>query len=141
MNAPAQSIDFDLQAVTRAWETLGAAGIGPIRNEQQYEERVHFLNALIDVVRDEEDHPLAGLLEILGELIEGYENTRDPMPEAEPRDVLHFLMEEHGLRQSDLPDIGSQGVVSEILAGKRAINTRQAKALAARFNVSPAVFI
>ncbi len=31
----------------------------------------------------------------------------------------HYLMEEHGLRQSDLPEIGSQGVVSEILNGKR----------------------
>ena len=34
-------------------------------------------------------------------------------------------MEEHGLKQSDLSDIGSQGVVSEILRGKRELNTRQ----------------
>jgi HTH-type transcriptional regulator/antitoxin HigA len=50
-------------------------------------------------------------------------------------------MDEHALTQSDLPEVGSQGVVSEILSGKRSMNVRQAKALAARFNVSPAVFI
>ncbi len=45
------------------------------------------------------------------------------------------LMEEHGLRQSDLPEIVSQGVVSEVLAGKRRLNLRQVQALAARFSV------
>jgi HTH-type transcriptional regulator/antitoxin HigA len=51
-------------------------------------------------------------------------------------------MKENGLRQADLAsEIGSQGVVSEILNGKRVINARQAKALAARFGVSPAVFL
>ena len=60
---------------------------------------------------------------------------------AKPGAVLKFLMREHGLRQSDLPEIGSQGVVSEVLAGKRDLNARQIKRLAKRFGVSPAVFI
>ena len=55
--------------------------------------------------------------------------------------ALQFLIEQHGLSQSQLPAIGSQGVVSEVLAGKRALNLRQVKALAARFAVSPATFI
>ncbi|MGH8651358.1 MAG: helix-turn-helix domain-containing protein [Gammaproteobacteria bacterium] len=140
MNAQTHSID--LKSVARAWKALrGTSGIGPIRNEEDHEERVALLNALIDTVRDDEAHPMAGLMEIVGELIENYENTHYPMPEAEPREALQFLMEEHGLKQSDLAEIGSQGVVSEILAGKRAINARQAKALAERFNVSPTVFI
>jgi HTH-type transcriptional regulator/antitoxin HigA len=50
-------------------------------------------------------------------------------------------MEEHGLRQSDLPEVGSQGVISEILSGKRDLNLRQIRELAKRFQVSPAVFI
>jgi HTH-type transcriptional regulator / antitoxin HigA len=50
-------------------------------------------------------------------------------------------MEGHGLTQSDLPEIGSQGVVSEILRGKRELNVRQIRALAKRFHVSPGVFI
>ena len=50
-------------------------------------------------------------------------------------------MEEHDLTQSDLPDIGSQGVVSEILTGKRDLNVRQIARLSERFGVSPAVFM
>jgi HTH-type transcriptional regulator / antitoxin HigA len=140
MNALAQSID--LKAITQAWETLQRSiYIGPIRNELQYEAMVSLLNALIDAVRGDEDHQLAGLMEIIGEFIADYDDIHHPMPESEPREALHFLMEEHGLKQSDLPEIGSQGVISEIFSGKREINVRQAKALAARFNVSPAVFI
>jgi len=41
----------------------------------------------------------------------------------------------------DLPEIGSQGVVSEILAGRRMLNTRQIAALVARFNTSADMFI
>ena len=63
------------------------------------------------------------------------------MPKACGVEVLRYLMEEHGLRQADLPEIGSQGVVSEILSGKRELNLRQIRELAKRFHVSPAVFV
>ena len=64
------------------------------------------------------------------------------MPDAEPREVLRLLMEQNGLAQADLrAELGGQPVVSAILNGKRQINARQAKALAARFGVSPSVFI
>ncbi|MCE7920859.1 MAG: hypothetical protein DCC59_16705 [Chloroflexi bacterium] len=45
------------------------------------------------------------------------------------------------MRAADLAEIGSQGVVSEILNGKRELNVRQIRALAERFNVSAAVFV
>ena len=50
-------------------------------------------------------------------------------------------MKTHHLRQSDLTEIGSQGVVSEILTGKRKLNLRQVKKLAKRFKVTPETFI
>jgi HTH-type transcriptional regulator / antitoxin HigA len=50
-------------------------------------------------------------------------------------------MEEHGLKQADLPEVGSQGVVSEILSGRRELNLRQIQALAGRFGVDPSAFI
>ena len=51
-------------------------------------------------------------------------------------------MDQHKLRQSDLRDeLGTQGVASEVLSGKRKINARQAKALAGRFGVSADVFL
>jgi len=64
-----------------------------------------------------------------------------PMPESSGADMLRYLMEERGLKQSDLPEIGSQGVVSEILNGKRELNIRQMRELAKRFHVSPAAFL
>lgn len=45
-------------------------------------------------------------------------------PQALGRDVLVFLMAEHNLKQSELPELGSRGVVSEILNGKRQLNLR-----------------
>ena len=48
---------------------------------------------------------------------------------------LAFLMDQHDLRQCDLPEVGAQSVVSAVLAGKRALNLRQTAALARRFGV------
>ena len=112
-----------------------------IRNEHEYDLAVERLNGLLDEVGTDEQHPLYTLLDTLGTLIHAYEEVHHAIPESSGVDVLHFLMEEHGLTQSDLPEIGSQGVVSEVLRGKRELNIRQIRALARRFQVSPAVFI
>lgn len=132
-----------LRKISAAWSQLMEhAAIGPIRTERDYRRMVALLDGVIDQVGSDERHPLAGLAELLGDLIERYEEIQVRFPDAEPRAVLDFLMKENGLRQVDLAEeIGSQGVVSEILNGKRAINARQAKALASRFSVSPAVFL
>ena len=74
-------------------------------------------------------------------IITQYDEAHHPIDEANGLDVLRYLMKEHRLTQSDLPEIGSQGVVSEVLSGKRTLNVRQIKALAARFNVSPQTFL
>ncbi len=108
---------------------------------EQYENTVRILDELIDKIGDDENHPLASLMEILGTLIEAYESQHLPEAASDPVGVLKFLMDEHGLKQGDLSEIGSQGVVSEILKGKRELNVRQIKALSRRFNVSPAVFL
>jgi HTH-type transcriptional regulator/antitoxin HigA len=101
------------------------------------------LDELLQEVGDDEDHPLVDLLDVVGLLIAQYDQENGPRIEAaSPQDVLKFLMDQHGLKQSDLrKEIGTQGVVSEVLAGSRKINVRQAKALAQRFGVSPAVFL
>ena len=112
-----------------------------LRNEQEYDRAVERLNRRLDEVGTDEQHPLYTLLDTLGTLIHAYEEEHHPIPECSGVDVLCFLMDEHGLTQSDVPEIGSQGVVSEVLRGKRELNIRQIRALARRFQVSPAVFI
>ena len=112
-----------------------------IRNEHEYDCAVERLNHLLDEVGTDEQHPLYTLLDTLGTLLHAYEEQHYSMPECSGADVLRFLMDEHGLSQSDLPEVGSQSVVSDILRGKRELNVRQIRALAQRFQVSPAVFI
>ena len=112
-----------------------------IRNEHEYDLAVERLNHLLDEVGANEQHPLYTLLDTLGTLVHAYEEQHHPMPECSGMDVLRFLMDEHGLTQSDLPEVGSQGVISDILRGKRVLNVRQIRVLAKRFQVSPAVFV
>ena len=112
-----------------------------IRNECEYDLAVERMNGLLDDIGNDERHPLYELLDVLGTLIQSYEEKHRPLPDCSGADMLQFLLEEHGLTQSDLPEVGSQGVVSEILNGKRQLNVRQIRALAGRFHVSPAVFI
>ncbi len=112
-----------------------------VRTATDYDAAVARLNQLLDVVGDDATHPLYGLLDTLGTIVRAYEEEHVVMPAVSGVDALRYLMEEHELTQADLPEVGSQGVVSEILRGKRKLNMRQVQALAARFNVSPAVFI
>lgn len=121
------------------WQTI--APVLTIRNEREYNAAVKRLNELLDEIGEDEKHPLYSLLDTLGTLIEVYEEEQHPIPESRGADVLRFLMNEHGLTQSDLSEVGSQGVVSEILSGKRELNVRQIRKLAQRFKVSPAVFV
>jgi HTH-type transcriptional regulator/antitoxin HigA len=113
----------------------------PITKKTEYAAAVEHLNQLLDAGCANQAHPLAGLVEALGELIQTYEKRQTPMKEAEPREMLRYLMAEHDLRQTDLADIASQGTISDILSGRREISKALAKKLAAKFHVSAAVFL
>jgi HTH-type transcriptional regulator/antitoxin HigA len=112
-----------------------------VRNEREYNAAVKRMNELLDEIGTNEKHPLYSLLDTLATLVHAYEEENYPIPASTGAEVLRFLMAEHGLSQSDLPEVGSQGVVSEILNGKRELNVRQIRALAERFNVSTAAFV
>lgn len=112
-----------------------------LHSEKEYENAVAVLDEILDEIGEEDNHPLSDLAEALGLFIESYEDAHAPMPESFGPEILKSLMEEHGLKQSDLPEIGSQGVLSEILSGKRELNVRQISLLAKRFRVSAAVFM
>ena len=115
--------------------------LGSIRTKKEYERAVGLLDAILDEIGEDEKHPMAELADAISVFVERYEAEHSPIPAGKPAEVLRFLMAEHGLRQSDFADIGSQGVISELLAGKRELNTRQIRKLAKRFGVSPAVFV
>ncbi len=127
-----------LEAIQPHWPAVEPILV--IRNEEDYDRAIGQLNNLIDEVGTDEQHPLYELLDTLGTVLHVYEEAHHTLLDSSPSDVLSFLMNEHELTQSGLPEVGSQGVVSEVLNGKRKLNVRQIRALSARFGVSPAVF-
>lgn len=128
-----------LHTITQHWQAIDPLLQLP-SNENDYQRLVDLLNQLIDEVGEQEQHPLASLLHYVGTLIEQYEQKHFVEPTPNPADLLNYLLQEHQLKQSDLSEIGSQGVVSEILRGKRQLNARQIQALANRFHISPSLF-
>lgn len=125
-----------------AWQEFNrATHISPIRNEKHYAEMVQLADSLTGIIGSAKKHPLLDLLDLVSELIRAYDAEHYVVPDAPPREVLRFLMDQHGLAQSDLPEVGNQSVISMLLSGARHLNVRQIQALAARFHVSPTVFI
>jgi HTH-type transcriptional regulator/antitoxin HigA len=133
-------MNTQLKEIAKVWPNIQSVFSVP-HNEKDYNNLVNLLDRLIDEVGNNESHPLSSLMETIGSLIEIYESQNCPDIEGDPIITLKILMEEHGLKQSDLPEIGSQGVVSEIISGKRQLNVRQLKLLSERFKVSPVVFL
>jgi HTH-type transcriptional regulator / antitoxin HigA len=110
------------------------------QSKTEYQRTVTLLDELIDTVGDNEEHPLASLMDTLGTLVEAYEKEHYPMTDVSAKEVLRSIMEEFGLKENDLPEIGYQSEVLAILNGEQELNGQQVRALSERFQVSPAVF-
>ena len=133
-------MNTELNEIVKVWPNIQPIFSVP-HNEKDHLKLVNLLDSLIDEVGNNENHPIASLMETIGSLIETYESQNLEELEGDPIAALNLLMEEHGMKQSDLSEIGSQGVISEVLSGKRQLNVRQIKLLSKRFNVSPIVFM
>ncbi|NEQ66362.1 MAG: helix-turn-helix domain-containing protein [Symploca sp. SIO2D2] len=103
----------------------------------------HAIDSIDQLMMREELTPEENiLLDLLAMIVEDYEARLVQLEPSPPLDILLHLMEARGNKQADLVGIiGSKGVVSEIVNGKRAISKTQAKKLGDFFNVSPALFI
>jgi len=140
MGAPHKQ--FDIQAIQASWQALDAkAHLRPIHDEKSYQRMLALMNTLLDVAGDDEDHPLSGLLDLVGDMVSKYEQEHYAIEQASPQDTLRFLMEARGLKQEDLSAIVPQSNLSAILAGKRKISATLAGKLGKFFGVSPAAFV
>lgn len=113
-----------------------------IETEEQNEHYLEIVEKMIDKgaanFSPEEDV----LFDLLVTLIEGFEEKAYPMAEISPCERLKYLLEEKDLKQKDLASVfGSEGVVSEILNGKRRITLKTARKLSKFFNVPAELFI
>lgn len=110
-----------------------------IETEAENEAAILLAESLENRQRTPEENTL---LELLIILIERFEETSYPLPDATSDKILLHLMEARNMKQEELVGvIGSRGVVSEIVNGKRSISKAQAKTLGQLFHVSPSLFI
>lgn len=69
--------NLDLGKTTSAWSSLAGTIFVP-HSEKEYRKLVALLDNLIDEVGEDESHPLASLMEIVGVLIQNYEEQHVP---------------------------------------------------------------
>ena len=126
------------------WESYGKLLVEAlpqvIETEEENERLLVIVDKLMakgDNLSPEEDK----LFNLLITLIEKFEDEHYQLNASTPLSRLQHLMEARDLKQSDLVGIlGSKGVTSEVINGKRGISKAQAKALGEFFHVSPALF-
>jgi HTH-type transcriptional regulator / antitoxin HigA len=133
---------FDMPAIQSSWVAFeDMMHLRPIHDDAGYDQMVALMDSLLDVVGENENHKLSGLLELVGDMIAKYDNEHFPIAAMPPKDSLRFLIEARGLTQEDLSVIVPQSNLSAILAGKRKISATLAGKLGKFFGVNAALFV
>jgi len=108
--------------------------IRPIKKEADYRAALKRLETIFDAKpgTSESDE-----LEILGLMIDDYENRHYPIDAPDPIEAIKIRMEEMHLKQVDLiPEIGGKSRVSEVLNRKRRLTVEMIRKLETRLNLS-----
>lgn len=114
----------------------------PIGTEREYDHAMKLAGQLMEKGEGKLSPEEGKLLELLGILIEDYDDRRYPLGNHDPIAVLSELMSVRSLTAKDLwPVFGSKGAVSDVLNRRRAISKNQAKKLAGFFHVTADLFI
>lgn len=118
--------------------------LGEHPTEKDYQDALELVEQLLI------DEPQSPLLDIVCAKISAWENNQpeiialreemDAIPTG--RAVLRTLMDQYHLTTADFQEeIGSKSMVSRVLNGERQLNINHIKKLAARFGLSPLMFI
>lgn len=113
--------------------------IKPIKSNKDYYEAMERLELLFDAKKGSLE---GDELEILGILIDQYENEHFPIGLPDPVEAIKFRMEQLGYNQSDLAKIiGLKSRASEILNKKRKLSLETIRKLHERLNIPTDVLI
>jgi HTH-type transcriptional regulator / antitoxin HigA len=113
--------------------------IKPVKTEKDYEEALRRLEIIFDA---EVGTPEGDEAQILGMLIEQYENEHFPIGLPDPVEAIKFRMEQMGYSQADLADIvGLKSRASEILNKKRKLSLEMIRKLHDKLNIPTDVLI
>lgn len=111
----------------------------PIKTEADYRAALKRLEEIFDA---QLGTPESDELDILGLMVDDYENKHYPIEAPDPIEAIKIRMEEMHLKQIDLiPEIGGKSRVSEILNRKRRLTVDMIRKLAARLNLSANLLI
>jgi HTH-type transcriptional regulator/antitoxin HigA len=123
------------------FELVRRFALRPIESDAELERARTILNELLD--RKSLDRDRADYLEVLGDLIDKYEQTHHPLPPISEVDMLRHFLDTRRMTSSETARGAGIAVstLSSILAGKRRMNRDHIEALAQFFKVSPAVFL
>ena len=113
-------------------------------NDKECEALIKDIDKLRSYRADSGTIVLEGLVNLMQQAVRDYflnkhkeENNKSRIPGK----VLKYYMNVYNLKQRDLADVGSQGVISELINGNRELTIGHIKKLSKRFNVSPITFI
>ncbi|WP_395947283.1 type II toxin-antitoxin system HigA family antitoxin [Caedibacter taeniospiralis] len=125
-----------ISEINKSWSLL-MPYIEAYKTKKQYEESKKLLRELMKLSADEKTQEIQSFARALAKQVNNYESKHFSFENsANAKDVLLYLIKMYGLTQKDLPEIGSQSLVSKILKGERELTLTHIKALSKRFNVS-----
>ncbi|MFM8849855.1 MAG: type II toxin-antitoxin system HigA family antitoxin [Cytophagales bacterium] len=111
----------------------------PIKTKKDYQQALERLDEIFDARKGT---PEGDELEILGMLIEQYENEKFPIDLPDPVEAIKFRMEQLGYSQRDLAKVvGLKSRASEILSRKRKLSLDMIRQLHAQLNIPTDVLI
>jgi HTH-type transcriptional regulator/antitoxin HigA len=113
----------------------------PLRSDADLDAAITVIDSLID--RDDLTPPEQDYLDVLGDLVEAYEDEAIPIAPVSDGELLRVLIENRRTTQAQLAaDTGiAESTVSEVLSGKRKLNRTQIGKLARYFRVEPGAFV
>lgn len=113
--------------------------IKPIKNQNDYNQAIERLEVIFDAKMGT---PEGDELEVLGILIDQYENEHFPIGLPDPIEAIKFRMEQMGYNQKDLADIvGLKSRASEILNRKRKLTLEMIRQLHEKLHIPTDVLI
>jgi HTH-type transcriptional regulator/antitoxin HigA len=114
------------------------------KNDKEYSILEKILDQLIDEIRDDESHPLALAMQIIGDNLEQYDNENFPLIGKSISDIemVEHLMKTNNFYQKDLaPIFGGQANVSKFLNGERELGKKHILELKKKFKISSDFFM
>lgn len=110
-----------------------------IKTEKDYQQSLNRLEVIFDSKKGTQE---GDELEILGILIEQYENNHFPIDLPDPIEAIKFRMEQLGYTQTDLANVvGLKSRASEILNKKRKLSLEMIRQLHEKLNIPTDVLI